>query len=79
MPLPSQSIVAKQIEDFITSNKEANPEKALADFSNFLAGLILDTIKSGDIKGVATIVTGSLTPAGTVSGTGSQSGVVKIT
>ena len=49
MPLPTTNLLATEIKNFITTNKSSDPEKATEDFANFLAQLILDTIRAGDV------------------------------
>ena len=78
MPLPTTNLLATEIKNFITTNKSSDPEKATEDFANFLAQLILDTIRAGDVQGIVTIVTGSSATGGPVTGQGVQQGIAKI-
>lgn len=78
MPLPEKETVSTEIKDFLTSNKEADPEKGLQAFSDFLADLILRLIKEGDITGVTATVTGTSASGGPVTGSATQDNIAKI-
>lgn len=71
--LPTQAELSSEIMDLVNSQKalkaDENPEKAFADG---LAAIILAAIKSGEIVGLTSIVTGAA-GAVPVTGTATQS------
>ena len=78
MALPPKSILSAQILALVKKQKQlksdANPEQS---FSDGLAEIIENYIKSASVVGVQTIVTGS-SPSGPIAGNGIQNNIGKL-
>ena len=79
MPLNFEGLKGDLYAAF-TLGEESNPDaqQNLIDQVDAIAKAIEAYVKSGDINGVATVVTGTLTPQGAVTGKGTQTVPVKI-
>lgn len=77
MPIQPETVTSNELFEFITNNKEADPEKALRDFCDFQAALMHKLLAQADVTGLTTTVTG--TAGGfPVVGTGVQNGILKL-
>jgi hypothetical protein len=79
MPLNKNTLRDDLLAAFL-QNDEINPESIdiLKSQMQDIANAIDDFVRSGDIMGVTTTITGSATPVGVVTGAGVQTTPVKV-
>lgn len=79
MPLNKNTLRDNLLAAFL-QNEDINPDSidTLKSQMQDIANAIDDFVRSGDITGVTTTVTGSATPVGVVAGNGVQTTPVKI-